>query len=400
MPVEDFQEQEYEFLRRLEEERIGRRKLLKRGLATAAGLTVIALPEAALAARQKALANPPIRGTKKNLAEIVAAAKKEGHLNVIALPPDWANYGEIISTFTKKYGIGITSDNPNGSSSDENQAIVSLKGDPRAPDVVDVNPTFAVAGTVSGLYTRYYVMNYATVPRSMKDTRGLWTGDYYGSITIGYNANVVKTAPKSFADLLKSTYKNQVALNGSPLKSGSAIAGVFAAALANGGSLSNVGPGVDWFAKARSVGNYIPVETTPQTVASGQTPISIDWDYNNFAYVKEFPSANWKVVIPSDGQYGGYYCQAVSATAPHPWAARLWQEFLFSDQGQILYLKGYAHPARFADLVARKAIPKSVTGALPASWLNSKGAKFASLGQQAKAKVVINTEWPAKLGSS
>jgi putative spermidine/putrescine transport system substrate-binding protein len=400
MPVEDFQEQEYEFLRRLEEERIGRRKLLKRGLATAAGLTVIALPEAALAARQKALANPPIRGTKKNLAEIVAAAKKEGHLNVIALPPDWANYGEIISTFTKKYGIGITSDNPNGSSSDENQAIVSLKGDPRAPDVVDVNPTFAVAGTVSGLYTRYYVLNYATVPRSMKDTRGLWTGDYYGSITIGYNANVVKTPPKSFADLLKSTYKNQVALNGSPLKSGSAIAGVFAAALSNGGSLSNVGPGVDWFAKARSVGNYIPVETTPQTVASGQTPISIDWDYNNFAYVKEFPSANWKVVIPSDGQYGGYYCQAVSATAPHPWAARLWQEFLFSDQGQILYLKGYAHPARFADLVTRKAIPKSVTGALPASWLNSKGAKFASLGQQAKAKVVINTEWPAKLGSS
>jgi putative spermidine/putrescine transport system substrate-binding protein len=398
--VEDFQEQEYEFLRRLDEERFGRGTLLRRGLATAVGLTVISLPEAALAARAKALANAPIRGTKKNMAQLVAAAKKEGHLNVIALPPDWANYGEIISTFTKKYGIGITSDNPNGSSSEENQAIVSLKGDPRAPDVVDVNPTFAVAGTVSGLYARYYVSNYATVPRAMKDTRGLWTGDYYGSITIGYNANVVKTPPKSFADLLKPIYKNQVALNGSPLKSGSAIAGVFAAALANGGSLSNVSPGIDWFAKARSAGNYIPVETTPQTVASGQTPISIDWDYNNFAYVKEFPSANWKVVIPSDGQYGGYYCQAVSATAPHPWAARLWQEFLFSDQGQILYLKGYAHPARFADLTARKAIPKSVTGALPASWLNSKAAKFASLGQQNKAKVVINTEWPAKLGSS
>ena len=155
--MEDFQEQEYEFLRRLEEDRVDRRKLLKRGLATAAGLTVLSLPEAALAARAKALADPPLRGTKKNLAEIVAAAKKEGHLNVIALPPDWANYGEIISTFTKKYGIGITSDNPNGSSSDENQAIVSLKGDPRAPDVVDVSPTFAVAGTVSKLYGRYYV---------------------------------------------------------------------------------------------------------------------------------------------------------------------------------------------------------------------------------------------------
>ena len=398
--MEDFQEQEYEFLRRLDEERFGRGTLLKRGLATAAGLTVISLPEAALAARAKALADPPIRGTKKNLSALVAAAKKEGHLNVIALPPDWANYGEIISTFTKKYGIGITSDNPNGSSSEENQALVSLKGDPRAPDVVDVSPTFAVAGTVAGLYTRYYVSNYATVPRSMKDTRGLWTGDYYGSVTIGYNANVVKTPPKTFADLLKSIYKNQVALNGSPLKSGSAVAGVFAAALANGGSLSNVSPGIDWFAKLRSNGNWVPTETTPQTVASGQTPISIDWDYNNFAYVKEFPSANWKVVLPSDGQYGGYYCQAVSATAPHPWAARLWQEFLFSDQGQILYLKGYAHPARIGDLLARKAIPKSVTAALPASWLNAKGAKFASLGQQTKAGVVIKAEWPAKIGTS
>src|SRR5262245_46814576 len=367
--MEDFQEQEYEFLRRLEEERVDRGKLLKRGLATAVGLTVISLPEVALAARAKALADPPIRGTTKNMAQLVAEAKKEGHLNVIALPPDWANYGEIISTFSKKYGIGITSDNPDGSSAQENQAIVSLKGDPRAPDVVDVNPTFAVAGTVQNLYAKYYVRNYKSVPRALKDTRGLWTGDYWGSITIGYNANLVKTPPKSFADLLKPAYKNQVALNGSPLTSGSAIAGVFAAALSNGGSLSNVSPGIDWFAKARSLGNYIPVETTPQTVGSGQTPISIDWGPNNFAFVKESPSAHWKVVAPTDGQYGGYYCQAVSATARHPWAARLWQEFLFSDQGQILYLKGYSHPARFADLVARKAIPKSVTGALPAAWL-------------------------------
>ncbi len=223
-------------------------------------------------------------------------------------------------------------------------------------------------------------------------------GDYWGSITIGYNASLVSTPPKSFADLLKPEYKNKVALNGSPLTSNSAVSGVFAAALANGGSLSNVGPGVDWFAKCKSVGNFIPVQTTPQTVASGQTPISIDWDYNNFAYVKEFPSANWKVILPTDGQYGGYYCQAVNATAPHPNAARLWQEFIYSDQGQLLYLKGYAHPARFADIVARKAIPKALASTFPASWLNAK-PKFASLGQINSGKAVINTQWPAKVGS-
>ena len=241
--MEDFQEQEYEFLRRLEEERIDRRTLVKRGLAAGVGLTVLSLSPAALAARKQVLATPPTRGTLANLREIVQEAKKEGHLNTIALPPDWANYGEIMTTFTKKYGIAITNDNPDGSSAQENQAVVSLKGDPRAPDVLDVNPTFAVAGTVQGLYAKYYPRNYPTIPRAIKDTRGLWMGDYWGSVTIGYNGNLVKNPPKTFKDLLKPEYKNQVALNGSPLTSGSAIAGVFAAALSNGGSLSNVAPG-------------------------------------------------------------------------------------------------------------------------------------------------------------
>jgi putative spermidine/putrescine transport system substrate-binding protein len=303
----------------------------------------------------------------------------------------------MISTFTKKYGIPITSDNPNGSSSQENQAIVSLKGDPRAPDVVDVGPSFAVQGAAAGLYARYFVTPYKTIPRAMKDTRGLWTGDYWGAISIGYNGNIVGTPPKTFADLLKSEYKNKVALNGSPLTSNSAVAGVLAASLANGGSLNNVGPGIDYFAKLKSAGNYIPVQTTPQTVASGQTPISIDWDYNNLAYVKEFPAAKWRVIVPSDGVYGGYYCQAVNATAPHPFAARLWQEFLYSDQGQLLWLKGFAHPARFADLAKRKVIPKPLLQALPSAAIYNK-VKFASQSQISKAAAQIKAEWPSKVG--
>ena len=38
-----------------------------------------------------------------------AACKTEGKLNVIALPPDWANYGKIIEGFVAKYGIKIES---------------------------------------------------------------------------------------------------------------------------------------------------------------------------------------------------------------------------------------------------------------------------------------------------
>ncbi|HEU5009931.1 MAG TPA: ABC transporter substrate-binding protein, partial [Gaiellaceae bacterium] len=158
-----------------------------------------------------------------------------------------------------------------------------------------------------------------------------------------------------------------------------------------------VGPGIDYFARLRKSGNYITVETTPQTVASGQTPISLDWDYNNLAYVKEFPAAKWKVTVPSDGVYGGYYCQAVSATAPHPFAARLWQEFLYSDQGQILWLKGFAHPARFTDLVGRKVVPKALLAALPSAAIYNK-VKFASQGQLTKAAAQIKAEWSSKVG--
>ena len=397
--MEDYEAHEQEFFAKLEESEFSRSSMLRRSAAAAFGLTVLgASPSLAAAARRASAAAPPLKGSASNMAALVAAAKKEGHLNVIALPPDWANYGEMISTFTSKYGIGITSDNPDGSSAQENQAIVSLKGDPRAPDVVDVGPSFAVAGTIAGLYDKYFNSNFGTVPRAMKDTRGFWTGDYWGAISIGYNANLVSNPPKTFADLTKPEYKNKVAMNGSPLTSNSAVQGVMAAALASGGSLSNISPGIDYFAALKKSGNFIPVQTTPQTVASGQTPISIDWDYNNFAYVKQFPSANWKVTIPADGVYGGYYCQAINATAPHPNAARLWEEFVYSDQGQIIFLKGYAHPARFTDMYGRKVIPKPLIAALPSGALYAK-VKFASLGQITAAKATIQKEWPAKVGA-
>src|SRR5262249_51156631 len=141
--------------------------------------------------------------------------------------------------------------------------------------------------------------------------------------------------------------------------------GVFAASIANGGSLNDIGPGIDFFQKLKQAGNFSPIQATPQTIASGQTPIVIDWDHLNSAQIKEFPSAKIKVNVPSDGVYGSYYCQAINANAPHPYAARLWEEFLYSDQGQLLWLKGYSHPALFADMSKRKVIPPALLKALP-----------------------------------
>jgi putative spermidine/putrescine transport system substrate-binding protein len=377
------------------EEGISRSAMLKRSAAAAFGLTILSSPATALAGT--GAAKPPLRGSSIKFTAMVKEAKREKAINTIALPPDWANYGEIMSTYKKKFGLKLTNDNPNGSSSEENQAIRSLKGDRRAPDVVDVNPGFAIAGANEGLYAKYFNRYFGSVPRSMKDGRGFWVGDYWGVISFGTNRNVVSNVPKTWADLLKPEYKNKVALNGNPLTSGSAVAGVFSAALANGGSLGNIGPGIDFFARLKQAGNFIPVNGTPQTIASGQTPIVIDWDYLNIAYRKEFPAARIAVSIPTLGTYGSYYCQAVSNWAPHPWSARLWQEFLYSDAGQLLFLKGYSHPARFADMARRKVVPKALLNALPAPALYSK-VRFANPSQNTKARATINAQWPSKVG--
>jgi hypothetical protein len=282
--MEEYEEQEQEFWRRLAETDMSRSTMLRRSVAAAAGLTVLSTPAVAAAGRRVGVKTPPLKGKSISMKELVAEAKKEGKVNVIALPHDWANYGESISTFKKKYGLAMDETNPGGTSAQENEAIRSLKGDSRAPDAVDVTVSLAVDATREGLYGKYFVSTFSTIPRAMKDTRGFWWGDYWGAVSIGYNQNLISNPPTSFKDLLKPEYKGKVALNGSPLQSGSAIAGVFAAALANGGSAKDVGPGIDWWAQLKKVGNYIPIQTTPHTVASGQTPISIDWDYNNLAY--------------------------------------------------------------------------------------------------------------------
>src|SRR3954465_11350490 len=254
--MEDYEAQEVEFWAKLEEEGMSRSSMLRRGAAAAFGLTIMGSASTAMGMSRAGFASPPTKGTKQGLAALVKAAKKEGHLNTIALPPDWANYGEALSTFQKKYGHKNTTDTPGGSSAQENEAIRSLKGDSRAPDVVDVGVSFAIAGANEGLYAKYFNMNYKTIPRALKDTRGYWMGDYWGAVSIGVNRSIVSNTPKSFKDLLRSEYKGKVAINGSPLSSNSAVSVVIASALANGGSLNDVTPGIDYWAQMKKSGNY------------------------------------------------------------------------------------------------------------------------------------------------
>jgi putative spermidine/putrescine transport system substrate-binding protein len=327
---------------------------------------------------------------------LVAAAKAEGQLNVITLPRDWANYGEIIDAFGAKYGIKVNSDNPDGSSQDEINAVKSLKGQDRAPDVLDLGGAFAQSGAKEDLFAPYKVATWADIPDNQKDASGAWYNDYGGYISIGCDAKKIPVCPQTFADLKKPEYKGKVALNGDPTKSGSAFGGVFAAALANGGSFTNIQPGIDYFAALKKSGNYIPVESTPATIEKGETPISIDWDYLNAGYTKELATKgiDWKVAVPSDGVYGNFYCQAISKTAPHPAAARLWEEYLYSDEGQNLWLKGHARPVRLPKMTESGKADPALVAQLP----KVEGtAKFPSTTEVDAAKKVLTDGWTKAL---
>ncbi len=276
----------------------------------------------------------------------------------------------------------------------------SLKGDPRAPDVLDVSPTFAIAGANEGLYAKYFTTNFKKVPRAMKDGRGFWVGDYWGVVSFGVNTAVVTQRPAE----LDGPAEVRVPEQGRPQRQ-PALVRVGRRGCVLGGdrerrqSSTNISPGIDFFAQLKAAGNFIPVQATPQTIASGQTPITIDWDYLNIAYGKEFPAAKIRTVIPSDAVYGAHYCQAINATAPHPWAARLWQEFLYSDQGQLLWLKGYSHPALFTDMVERKVVPKALLSALPAAAAVLEGEVRERRPGQRGREPLIATEWPKKVGA-
>ncbi|AXE23962.1 ABC transporter substrate-binding protein [Streptomyces globosus] len=328
---------------------------------------------------------------------LVAAAEKEGELNVIALPPDWANYGEIIKAFEAKYPkIKIKSENPDASSSDEIAAVKSRKGQDRAPDVLDLGIAFARSGADEGLFAPYKVEAWDKIPAGQKDPEGRWYNDYGGYISIGCDARRIPVCPQTFADLLKPEYKGKVALNGNPTKSGSAFGGVYAAALANKGSFGDIQPGIDFFGQLKKSGNFIPVESTPATVEKGETPISIDWDYLNAGYADQFKDkgVDWKVAVPADGVYAQYYSQAINKDAPHPAAARLWMEFLYSTEGQNLWLKGYARPVLLPAMTADGTADNGLVAKLP----KVEGTPaFPASAELDKAKATLAEKWDKAL---
>ncbi len=341
----------------------------------------------------------------QDLAALEEAAKKEGMLTTIALPHDWCNYGGMIEGFKKKYPeIQVNELNPDAGSADELEAIRANKGNtgPQAPDVIDVGLSFGPAAKDEGLIQPYKVATWDSIPDDAKDADGYWYGDYYGVMAFGVNTDLVDTVPTKWADLTKPEYANAFALAGDPRASAQAIISLLAAGVANGGEPGEASgeKGLELLKQINDAKNFVPVIGKSATIAQGATPIVAAWDYNLLSW-RDGLNGNppVEVVIPEDGVVAGVYVQAISAHAPHPNAAKLWMEYIYSDEGQLEWLKGYCHPIRFNDLSKAGKIPQEMLDKLPPAAAYEK-AIFPSLEQQDANKKVVTEKWDSVVGAA
>lgn len=356
------------------------------------------------AATQAATEAPAANGAKEAMASLLDACKSEGMLTLIATPRSWANYGEIFDLFESQTGVTINSLDENAGSADELAAIEANKDNkgPQAPDIIDVGYAFGDQAIEQGLVQPYKVSTWDAIPDEIlglpaKDPEGNWTGGYYGVMAIETNTAAVQNPPKNWEDLLKPEYKGQVALSGPPTTSNQAQQSIFAAALANGGSLDDAQPGLDFFKQMNDVGNFVPVVAKPGTIAQGATPIVLAWDYLAFGDRDTFAgNPTIEVTYPSP-TIASLYVQGISAYAPHPNCAKYWMELLHSDEGQMAWMRGYAHGVNQADMEARGVIPEDLQAKLPESSAYA-SAVSPNPDQLTAARQLIGEQWLATVG--
>jgi putative spermidine/putrescine transport system substrate-binding protein len=295
---------------------------------------------------------------------LVTAAKAEGTINVVALPDDWANYGAIKKGFASKYGITVNSILPDASSKEEIDAADKNKGTDKAPDVFDVGANVALSST--DRFAPYKVAAWDKIAAGNKESTGLWVNDYTGVMTVGYNATKFGEIT-SLDQLTDAKFKGQVAFNGKPAEAGAAFNGFLMVNGAYGGTFENLQPGIDYVKKLKAAGTLNLQDVTSGTIDSGTHGVVFDWTYNQASTITRLKAkgVDWKVFVPKGGEIASYYNQAVNKAAPHPAAARLWEEYLYSADAENMWLAGAARPILFDAMKSDGSLDAKAASNLP-----------------------------------
>jgi putative spermidine/putrescine transport system substrate-binding protein len=347
------------------------------------------------------LAVLPVTASAQDLNALIAGAKAEGQLTVIGVSHDWCGYGALIQGFKDKYGLVVNELNPNAGSGEELATIKANIGNtgPQAPDVIDVGMVFGPTAMQEELLQPYKVKTWDSIPDAVKDPEGHWYGDYYGVLAFLVNKDVAKKSPTDWSDLRDPMYKKSISVPADPRTANNAILSIYAAGLATGAKsgADAARAGIEFYRQLNEIGNLVPTFGTAAAIAKGETPITTRWDFNGIIYNENFHGNPPIETIVPKVTVAGVYAQAISKYAPHPNAAKLWMEYLYSDEGQIGFLHGLCHPIRFDQMRKAGLITDEMITQLPPSGDN---VMFPSLQDLIEVGKIVAENWTTSINAN
>lgn len=300
--------------------------------------------------------------------ELVELAKKDGHIESVGMPDDWANWGDSWKAISEKYGI--THFDVDMSSAEE-IAIMKSEGENGTKDIGDVGQMFTSQLVADGVTQGYKVSTWDTIPDWAKDPDGKWYISYTGTMTFIVNKTLTNGyVPTSWKELLDSDLVVSV---GNVVGGASSQAGVLGAAIAFGGGFDNVQPGIDFFKELAAQNRLYLGDVGADQIANGDVQVGIQfYDFTSLNYrdIVNASDAGYEieVVVPTDGAITSGYALTFNKYSPNPYATALAMEYLLSDEGQNDRAMGYARPIRIDSIqLSEEAQSKTLPGEMYAN---------------------------------
>jgi len=340
-------------------------------IATTVAVSLVAVAVTA----QTVLDSPELYTGEKTLYE---AAKKEGMVVSFDTGPTWANWAAEFAAFKKRYPeVEIVYD--------------KARNRPQA----DTAYYFAASGidaVSKNVVAPFKPVNFDKLTPVFRDPEGKWFTIHTLTVALVVNTKLVKNVPQSWADLLKPEYKNTIVYL-DPRSTGVGQVVAFAANFGMGGDMSNLQPGLDYFAKLHQSGNVLRVlGTTPYAqFVKGEIPIWISYENDGLKakYTDGLGDAV-AVVIPKEASAAAPYAISLVEKGPNPSAGKLWLNFIMSDMGQGIFAQGFVRPS-----VPGVKLPDNVADKLPAA----PQVRPLDVKSAAAKKADVDKGWAAATGT-
>ena len=270
--------------------------------------------------------------------ELLAAAKEEGQLFSVGMPPEWANWKDLWAQLNT---LGIKTSDTDMSSAEE-LARFALQ-DKADADIGDIGLAMTDYAVEQDLLLPYKTTYWDSIPDWAKQADGLWIEAYTCTTAFITDLENVEKAPTSWKELLEGNYKVCI---GDVEKASQAYNGVLSCALALGGDETNLQPALDAFAKLAKDGRLNTSNPYVANLENGEIEVAIVWDFNGMGYRDQIETDRFAVTIPSDGAVTSGYASVINKYGKNPYAAMLAREIMLSDAGQNFLALGYARPIR------------------------------------------------------